>query len=388
MSARVGPSRIDRLLAPFSRVTSGGGFIPEIDGLRFFAILSVVLFHINGFLQAKTPVAFSPAADQSWVHLLARHGHYGVQLFFAISGFILTVPFAERHLSGRPGPGLGRYFKRRLTRLEPPYIANLLLVFALLVTVRGETVAGLLPNLLASMTYLHNAVFGDASQVNPVAWSLEVEVQFYLVAPALAAVFLIRRAWLRRFVVIGVAAAFASLPAAFPDRDFFLFLPGQLPYFLVGLLLADVFLVEWKRAPARGVAWDLVGTAAWAGMATVFLLDFHVEYALPVLVFLAYMGAFRGVVWNRIVRNRWLVVIGGMCYTTYLYHYYAISLLGRWTVPLRVTDLYAVNYAVQGVLIVLPTLVACALLFAALERPFMQRDWPARWRAALRGPRT
>jgi peptidoglycan/LPS O-acetylase OafA/YrhL len=47
------------------------------------------------------------------------HGGRGVELFFAVSGMVLGLSFARHYLKGDPVPSLGRYFKRRLTRLEP-----------------------------------------------------------------------------------------------------------------------------------------------------------------------------------------------------------------------------------------------------------------------------
>ena len=59
----------------------------------------------------------------------------GVELFFAISGFILGIPFASHYLRGVPRVNLRRYFIRRLTRLEPPYIINLMVLAGILVIV-------------------------------------------------------------------------------------------------------------------------------------------------------------------------------------------------------------------------------------------------------------
>lgn len=376
--------RLDRWIERFSRITSGGRLIPEIDGLRFFAIGGVVLYHLNGYLLARAPVPFDPSPDVRPLNLLVRHGNYGVQLFFALSGFILMLPFAERILANRPRPSLRDYFTRRLTRLEPPYVANVLIAFSLLVVARGESFADVLPHLGASLLYIHNAVFGESSVINPVAWSLEVEVQFYVVAPLLATLFRVRGRLRRRAIVVLAIAAFGSLKQIFPEKGLFLSLPGQMPYFLVGILLADLYLVDWESRPARGPGGDLLAALALAAMLPVAHFGFHVDRALPPLILLFCVGAFRGRVWNGVVRNRWLVVVGGMCYTIYLYHAFAISLLGRVTVGLVPTKSYELALLVQLVLVAVPTIAACALLFAALERPFMRRDWPSRFASAVR----
>ena len=51
-------------------------------------------------------------------------------MFFVISGFVLGMPFCKRTLADGPPVNLGRYFLRRLTRLEPPYAISLLIFFA------------------------------------------------------------------------------------------------------------------------------------------------------------------------------------------------------------------------------------------------------------------
>jgi len=89
------------LLSRFSRETSSGRFIPEMDGLRFAAITMVVLFHLNGYLVARWPLHHSGLLPQSsWLAETALVGFRGVELFFVISGFILALPFASQHLAG------------------------------------------------------------------------------------------------------------------------------------------------------------------------------------------------------------------------------------------------------------------------------------------------
>src|SRR5205814_1945469 len=132
-------------LAGFRRITTSGNYIPEIDGLRFIAIASVVLHH----------VAFEMAILNNRPEGFARLGVYGVELFFAISGFVLAAPFASYYLCGGPRVRLGQYFLRRLTRLEPPYLLALILIYLLCVIVSNANPVEWLIYLGASALYVH-----------------------------------------------------------------------------------------------------------------------------------------------------------------------------------------------------------------------------------------
>src|SRR5207302_4955600 len=139
----------------------------------------------------------------------------GVELFFGISGFILGVPFASRYLLNAPKVNLKQYFIRRLTRLEPPYFLALFAHAAMQSVVGHRTLSKLTPHLLASFVYMHNLIFGGfPGAVNGAGWSLEVEVQFYVLVPLLSLLFSITHAFVRRGVILAMmlAVGFLSNP--------------------------------------------------------------------------------------------------------------------------------------------------------------------------------
>ncbi len=166
-----------------SRVTSTGEFIPEIDGLRFIAIATVVFHHtLSMYLsnsgrspEVRTTAEWFAAAEQSWLVIPAYCGHFGVNLFFVISGFILALPFAKRVFNEQNAPSLRSYYLRRVTRIEPPYLLSLIAIFLIHWEQRGEG-PQLIPNLIASLFYSHSLVYGRESLINGVTWSLEIEV--------------------------------------------------------------------------------------------------------------------------------------------------------------------------------------------------------------------
>jgi peptidoglycan/LPS O-acetylase OafA/YrhL len=380
------PRWVAALIQALSRETSSGRFIPEIDGLRFMAIGSVLLFHLVGYIGLRveertgSQPELSEFADRA-IYAVASVGNVGVLLFFGISGFILALPFAMADLNGQPRPPLRRYFLRRLTRLEPPYIINLLVWYAAQIFVKGGSALILFPHLIASIFYVHNIVYGEPSLINQVAWTLEIEVQFYILAPFLTMVFRVRSAGLRR----GIIAAIMLLT---PALQFGVFLQnselvlrsilGQLQYFLVGFLLADIYLISWNQKPTLAAKWDVVSVAAWTGLWTILLTTSPALQNLlnPPLICLAYVAAFRGP-WSRAFFCwRPIVLIGGMCYTIYLFHWMTYYTLGKATMRLYQPNLhYWQNYIIQLLTLVPLAIGACAILFVLFEKPFMRRHW-------------
>lgn len=347
----------------FRRITSFGKYIPEIDGLRLVAIASVVLYHLSGFLQSANAAI--------------AHGYRGVNLFYAISGFVLALPFALHSFAGAQPVRIRAYFLRRLTRLEPPYILSLLLCSALLLTTHRESLPSLLPHLGASLLYLHNLIYGDQSTINPIAWTLEVEVQFYCLMPLLAVIFSVRSTMARR-LTLGLAILLAGIAqVTFWDaparaRISILF---AIQFFLAGLLLADLYVVDWRQRPPANWRWDLISCACWP---VVFLMPDRLGWVFfPFLILLLYSAAFRGALFRRLFRNPLVTVIGGMCYTIYLLHYRLVELMVKGS-----------GTALEKALLYLLVLaVASSAYFLLVERPCMEKDWPRRLAARVRSLR-
>lgn len=377
-------SNLNRIRNSLRRVTSNGRFIPAIDGLRCIAVLWVVIFHMNIYVLAKS-TAFSPDdAAESYVRRIADCGHYGVQLFFVISGLVLGLPFAEHFLRHAPKVSLRSYFSRRIFRIEPPYIINLIILFMLLIVAKSESIARLAPHLGASLAYLHNVVYRDSSWINRAAWSLEVEVQFYLLAPLLALVFAIRQPALRRSVILGAMALLGVLKSA--PHDFRLHVPitvlSFLDFFLAGFFLADIYTTTWNARPTQKGLWDGAALLAWCAVIGVHFYA-PAEPFLAFVILVACATSFRGRWMHGWLSTGWVPTIGGMCYTIYLYHYHIISAVGRWTVGFSAGRSYAANLALQTLLNLLPILAGSAVLFLLFEKPFMVRDWPSRWWSSI-----
>jgi peptidoglycan/LPS O-acetylase OafA/YrhL len=367
------------LLDKLGRVTSSGRLLREIDGLRFVAIAWVVLLHVLDFTTERMGLGASAQRGNLFTLVLGQ-GRLGVRLFFAISGLILGLPFAEHYLRSAPAVQLKRYFVRRLTRLEPPYILNMcfmaltIFLFSRHMSATHQIGLGqLVKHLCLSLIYLHSYIYRQPSVINSVAWSLEVEVQFYILAPLLCLIFAVRSPLVRRgALVIAIGALSVYAWASYPAN--YLNLIGHLHYFLLGILLADLFVTDWKEMPVRNLWWDLIGIVAWCSLVPLEARGW--TFAEPLPVFLAYCAAFRGSLLNRFFSNRWLVVIGGMCYTIYLYHPIIVIGMGRLTARfLTASSPLWLNATLQMALMVPVILVCSSVLFVLFEKPFMRRDW-------------
>src|SRR5262249_39046064 len=145
----------------------------------------------------------------------------------------------------------------------------------------------------------------------------------YLLMPLLAYLFAIRPTWLRRGSIVVVAALVPLgqpilIPAMFGRNDGHIL--NSIQYFLAGMLLADVWVVEWQNAlpamNAKSIAWqDFVWLAALG-----FIVcgpPHHTRYermTLAPAIFVMYLAMFKSVWPRRLMRVEWITLIGGMCY--------------------------------------------------------------------------
>ena len=380
---------------PFTRITSSGRYVAEIDGLRFIAIAAVILFHV-GITMARRDRSPGEADAVAPFLRLTAPGQFGVQLFFAISGYVLAQPFAECARTGGE-ISLGGYYRRRLLRIEPPFVLSCVVYYGVQLARDFAVARDAFPHFVATLGYCHNIAYGGLSPINNVTWSLEIEVQFYLLAPLLAWLVLRGPPRVRQValgaVIVGLAAAFAVIggqgrvPFAWSRSIVF-----QLPYFLVGMLLADL---QTDAAAARRegrAVWDAVCVAAGAFLFVALGPDADAvsvspnwrSMLLPPAVFLSLLGMFRGRFCVQVMRLRWIALLGGMCYTIYLYHFplvrIAVGAAARVSTGSAALDAGVAVLASAA----LVTLV-CALLFVLTERPFMDRRWPSKLARAVRG---
>ena len=318
-------------------------------------------------------------------------GYLGVELFFVISGLIISYPFISAHFGGQQYPSLRNFYLRRITRLEPPYF---LVMFGSYLFVRltgyaseaahtfSNPSAGLESSLAASLIYLHWLLVGGMPKLNPPAWSLEVEIEFYILAP----IFLIAVFRLRRLVLIVLAILILSAGSIFvlhfPDGRSIslrtLPLTNFFHLFLTGIFVNVLTFggVVPERLPAA--IWDAGFAIA---IAILYLMDSHegsmlVAAAQVPCYTVLFLAAFNGRFFKRFLSLPWVFTVGGMCYTIYLIHLPMLQLLTGIAVRITGVDSLLLGLLVSAVLS-LPILFAVSVAFFLLiEKPCMNPKWP------------
>jgi peptidoglycan/LPS O-acetylase OafA/YrhL len=364
------------------RITSSGKWFPEIDGLRFIAIFSVIFVHIY----AEMVWSNHAHAINAYPRILIDHGtltgnifhlNRGVQLFFVISGLILAQPFVNQFVRGGPPVSVKAYYLRRVTRLEPPYLLSLALFGAVIAISQGLTRSHVL-SLLASSIYIHNFLADKLPVINGPLWSLEVEIEFYLLVPLLARVFTIQSARLRRGLLAAAILVGSLIPVAAADGAGF-YLPGSISYFLIGFLLADLRLHD--HTIGTPIVWDAL--ALISGIALIFVDDGAIR-TLPCLLMLAFVAAsLSGPLIRRALRFGWIPIIGGMCYSIYLTHMLVIAAGYRVTAKL-LTHRLLIDYLIQALLLIPPVLLVGLCYYILIEHPCMDPKWPQKLVTFLR----
>ncbi len=356
----------------FRRITYSGRYLPEIDGLRFIAICWVVcLAHLGTYI---ADAVLQLNNQSSYIHQFLLEGTAGVSFFFIISGFILSLPFAENKLSKGQPVSLKKYFLRRVTRLEPTYIITLLLYFLLRVFVfQYETFGELLPHLGASLLYLHNIIYNSHSTINGVAWSLEVEIQFYLLMPILAYLYLIKNTSLRRIILLAliIAGMFYSYAQQYHIAHF----GNKACYFFGGMLLADLYVLDKKNYQQRIISFLGLGLLIAAMFIPGYYASVYWSLAKLACLLIFCWLALNSSGLKKILSFAPIAIIGGMCYTIYLLHVGVLGVLRHQFAQLVFSNHTWINVSIHVIAALAAILVISGVFFLLVEKPTMKRDW-------------
>lgn len=396
--------------SPAVQPPPGNPRFPMVEAMRGIAVALVLFCHASQMSGA--------ALHSSW-GWLGTYAYFGVILFFVISGFLLYRPFVMAHAGLGRAPRVRTYWRRRLLRILPAYWVAL-------------TVLALWPGIEGPLTHqwwiyygfmqvygVHTLTMGLAP-----AWSLCVEMTFYLVLPLLAAITtllarrLVGRSWWQAEIAVLVAFGSIGVVGQVLVHDHRVpywvanTLGGTSDWFVGGMGLAVVSVAaqhgslaarcarvveRWSTSVwVLGVLTFLLAarvfdvrtvTAGRPGVYTVTLTAWvanHVGFGLAATLLLAptVLGA-RGPV-ARVASWRPLAALGLVSYGVYLWHYPLEAWLGlRGAYPrLHGGGLDIVNHVSQPtIVLMLSTLLVAATVatvsYRFVELPFLRRKEPS-----------
>lgn len=364
--------------------------LPGLDGLRAVACLAVFAVHSGQI--AHVGGSLGPFD----LGRLLENGNTGVALFFALSGFLLSLPFWRALVDGTPAPATGRYLLRRAARIVPAYYACLtgLIVVGRFWNEGGWMLDAALHYVFA-FNFSNDTVFG----VNPPFWTIAVEVQFYLLLPLLFLPLRRARAGVVAAVLATLAVAAYALnvvvtnaaieaagsgawpPTGIPPIHVYSLL-AHLPHFLLGTLTAWMFAV-WRPRPAEGSWGGAADAVLWIAAILVFVvlatpLDDvlripHGRYNLPfvplllcVVILLVPRTATGRVVFDSAPFRG----LGAVSFGVYLYHLPIQHVTAR--VMERVSLAVPDHALLFGAASLVATIVVATLSYWIVERPIVR----------------
>jgi peptidoglycan/LPS O-acetylase OafA/YrhL len=302
--------------------------IPALDGLRGIAILMVLLLHLAPYghdLPAPTAVV-----DRAFL-FGARTGWMGVDLFFVLSGFLITGILYDTRGSKHY---FRQFYARRMLRIFPLYYAALALFLIILPALRPEhwVLRDLKADAFWYWTYLYNMKVASTGFLPSSAlghfWSLAVEEQFYLIWP-IAVLCLSRRQLLITCSVAAVAALACRVAlsftgyAALPD----VWMAARMDSLAIGAFIAlaarspdgHAALSRWAGPVAKVVAVPLVALLVYkVAIATVA----HSLVALFFGAMLVYaLNASPNSVGGKVIGSPILRFFGRYSYALYVFHH-------------------------------------------------------------------
>jgi peptidoglycan/LPS O-acetylase OafA/YrhL len=299
---------------------------PELDGLRFYAFLGVFLFHT---MPGKAAFYRGFHLPMPWLWgAVAKSGEAGVDLFFALSAFLITsLLLRERRQTG--GISLRLFYLRRILRIWPLYFVVVALGIVLAHTMANQSlpwyyIAGYV---LFVGNWVH-AVFGHPQSICSPLWTVSIEEQFYLIWPALMMMLERRGMIIAGFTtfLLAIASQAAIGLAGLSGGYIYYGSASRCDSLALGVLLA----LFANRLPAvtHRIRWLLVGggligwviSAAWLveqpGPVTTYMMLGRL------IVSLASGAILYGCLYSRskLLRGSLIVSLGKISYGLYLLH--------------------------------------------------------------------
>jgi peptidoglycan/LPS O-acetylase OafA/YrhL len=366
-------------------------YVASLTGLRGIAALFVFVFHY-GYFNPGIRLDLNVPLIGKALQFPLGFGFAGVDLFFVLSGFLLSLPFARATLSDAPHPPLKHYYKRRLLRVFPAYYAQL----AIILVFGAWFVTWTPPNgvsLIAHLFMFFNIGWDPVRPMVGLWWTLPVELSFYLLLPFIAS-FMRPVKWLA-FLIAAIVLSMlyrawsADHFAAAPEGAIFLaasHLPGSLPEFLLGasaaILVQKLDLLSIKRPTAwvldsmflGGLIltnlwfWKIMlpyGGIFWSGHWSMVIAPLALGLPLSLIVISLYWGSRIG---SLLFANPVVYFLGLISYSLYLWHFVVLQQAG-----VILGEAYTTMPGLPKFLLSLTLVIlVSALSYFLFERPFFR----------------
>lgn len=341
-------------------MATGINYRPDIDGLRAVSILLVLLYHLESFVEG---------------------GYVGVDVFFVISGYLITSILCHEAADG--SYSLGNFYERRARRILPALfasviassIAALFLLFPNELQIFAKSAVSALSFSANFFFWLQAGYFEAPAESMPLlhTWSLAVEEQFYLLFPLILIPLLRRRPGFALPIVVVIAIASLALSqflvASKPDTAFYMLAPRAWELMTgAGLALVRIPAIASKRVR------DLVASGALLSIVMVALL-YDKQTSFPGLTALApclgaalliYTGQSRDTQVYRLLSWRPLVALGLISYSLYLWHVPIITFVSAY---------FGNPLALSTKILLIPICILVAFAsWRYIEQPFRRRE--------------
>jgi peptidoglycan/LPS O-acetylase OafA/YrhL len=366
--------------------------MPVLTGIRGWAALWVLLYHAWGQSGSK-PIILGADLYGVDVTPFFRMGGAGVTVFFVLSGFLLSLPFAAWQAGLRDKPATGAYLLRRVVRVFPAYYAQLAVLILISAIDLGWSAV---PNAAEMGRHLLMLFMPPPLGMEPrngVWWTLPIEFSFYIALPLIALLLRSDRwmwlfamaiasmvAW-RYFTVTWLADSSiqARVSAAYQ-------LPGSMDSFGFGMIASvlhvnrKTMLVRLRRSAYLELATLLGitvlvgaiywlhygGTGYWSNTPIFYLWTPALSLGITAIVL---AGASGGRIARVLFANRFMVYAGIVSYSVYLWHFPILVWMKSQPFMQPVGD-----HRLSVLLLVgLPTTLAVASIsYLLVERPFLR----------------
>ena len=184
------------------------GYLYALDGLRALSLILIVIFHTWQQSWIFYEIRLNASTNLINLVLFQRYGFVAIDSFFVLSGFCLFYPIARDMFGERPFGGWKDFFVKRVRRIYPSYtlMLILLLIFPVLSwnTNNLSDPLDIARHFFSHLFFVHNFDEGTIGSMISTAWTMPIEVQFYLIFPLLCIPF--RKKPVATFIAMSAAA--------------------------------------------------------------------------------------------------------------------------------------------------------------------------------------